>query len=123
MSDEVIKKYLDHYAEKEALQLTVQRKYDHSLVIPANREILSSLKAVWRHITEKTSILVIVVINSNNAGEEKDKRLFDELMKEGPKAKLKTGIYHVTKSSGPDLLIIDRFSKNMTINKPSPKAS
>ena len=117
MSNRLIKKYLDLYAEEEATQLTIDNNYDHSLIIPANRESSSALKSVWHRLPEQISLLVIIVINSSDADEESDKRLFESLTKLGLKTDLKAGMCLVNQKNAPDLLIIDRFSRNKTISK------
>ena len=116
MTNAIIQKYLAGYAEKEAAHLTIQKSYEHSLIIPAKRETSSSLKAVWSRIPKQASLLVIVVINSSKANEESETRLFDDLTKDKSKTELRKGIYFVAQANAPDLLIIDRFSENRTIS-------
>jgi len=116
MKTSVIEKYLDQYAEEEAQDLTLPASYDHSLVIPAHQETLSSLKAVWQNIPEHISLLVTIVVNSSKSSSNSEIRLFDDLMNEDQITELRPGTYLISKSAGPDLIIIDRFSEKRTIN-------
>ena len=115
MNTLAIEKYLDGHAEKEADDLYLPKNYDHSLVIPAHQETSSSLKAVWQNIPEHTSLLVTIVVNSSKPSNDSEIRLFDDLMNEGQITELRPGICLISQAAGPDLLVIDRFSKNRTI--------
>ena len=116
MTAAVVEKYLDRYAEPEAADLTLPGCYDHNLVIPAHQETSASLKAVWQKIPKQISLLVTIVVNSSKPSTESEIKLFDELMNAGPVTTLKPGICLLSLPMGPDLLLIDRFSENRTID-------
>ena len=115
-----VTKYLDRYAEAEAAIKLPGRHYDYSLVIPAFHEDQESVRKVWRGIKPGTSFLVILVVNSHVEEDHSARILIDGLTLNRRISQLTNQIQLVEKISGtlgPDLLIIDRYSRGYSIDK------
>ena len=127
----VVEKYLRVHAELDATNLSLPARkgnpisgqnsfqsstYQNGLVIPAHKESADSLLAVCQHIHDKTSLLVVIVINSSEAESEAETKLFGNLLALGSSRSINPGITLVEKKTGPDLLLIDRFSRGRTID-------
>ena len=109
----VYEKYLENYAEPETRQLG--RVYDHAVTIPAHQESAASLRATWSGLGSDISVLAIIVINSASAQDASAATLWDNLS--GSSQQVSPGISLVVTESGPDLLLIDKFSAGNLINK------
>ncbi len=127
----VVEKYLRVHAELDATNLSLPARkgnpisgqnsfqsptYQNGLVIPAHKESADSLLAVCQHIHDKTSLLVVIVINSSEAESEAETKLFGNLLALGSSRSINPGITLVEKKTGPDLFLIDRFSRGRTID-------
>ena len=127
----VVEKYLRVHAELDATNLSFPARkrnpisgqnslqsptYQNGLVIPAHRESADSLLAVCQRIHDKTSLLVVIVINSSEAESEAEAKLFRNLIALGSSRSINPDITLVEKKTGPDLLLIDRFSRGRTID-------
>jgi hypothetical protein len=118
--NEAITKYLDRYAEVEAAIKLPGRQYDYSLVIPAFNEDHQSVLKVWQQIKPGTSFLVILVVNSHVEEDHSARMLIDGLTSHQQISQLTDHAQLVEKTDGamgPDLLIIDRFSRGYSIDK------
>ncbi len=112
----VIEKYLSRYSEPETQDLSLPGNYEHCLVIPATQESADSLRSVWQDIPSSTSLLVIVVINAKDHENQSEAALLNNLLASGPSVSLKPGMFLVSQATGPDLLLIDRYSENRLID-------
>ena len=120
VQNETVSKYLDRYAEPEAAIKLPGRHYEHSLVIPAFHEDQESVRKVWRRIEPGTSFLVILVVNSNVEEDPSARMLIDGLTLNRQISQLTNQIQLVEKiggAEGPDLLVIDRYSRGYSIDK------
>ena len=120
VKNETVTKYLDRYAEPEAAIKLPGRHYEHSLVIPAFHENQESVRKVWRRIEPGTSFLVILVVNSNVEEDPSARMLIDGLTLNRQTSQLTNQIQLVEKiggAEGPDLLLIDRYSRGYSIDK------
>jgi hypothetical protein len=120
VKNETVTKYLDRYAEPEAAIKLPGRHYEHSLVIPAFHEDQESVRKVWRRIKPSTSFLVILVVNSNVEEDPSARMLIDGLTLNRQISQLTNQIQLVEKiggAEGPDLLVIDRYSRGYSIDK------
>lgn len=118
--NKAITKYLDRYAEMEAAIKLPGRHYDYSLVIPAFNEDHESVLKVWQQIEPGTSFLVILVVNSHIEEDHSARMLIDGLTSHQQLSQLTDQAQLVEKTegdTGPDLLIIDRFSRGYSIDK------
>lgn len=95
-----INKYLARYAEPEAARISVDRHYDHVLVIPAYAESAQQLRKVWQ--ATSGDFLVIIVVNCPDSGPDRQtENLADELKRHS--------------GHGQDILIVDRYSEGKRI--------
>ena len=120
VQNEAITKYLDRYAEAEAAIKLPGGRYDYSLVIPAFNEDHESVLKVWQQIKPGTSFLVILVVNSPVEEDHSARMLIDGLTSHQQMSQLTAQAQLVEKAgsaTGPDLLIIDRFSRGYSIDK------
>jgi glycosyltransferase involved in cell wall biosynthesis len=118
--NEAITKYLDRYAEVEATIELPGHHYDYSLVIPAFNEEHESVLKVWQQIEPGTSFLVILVVNSSVEEDHSASKLIDGLTNHQQMSQLTDQAQLIEKThgaTGPDLLIIDRFSRGYSIDK------
>ena len=118
--NETVTKYLDRYAEAEAVITLPGKRYAYSLVIPAFNEDHDSLIKVWRRIEPGASLLVILVVNSPVEGDPSARLLIEKLTSYQKTRQLTEQVQLIEKfgdATGPDLLIIDRFSPGYSINK------
>jgi hypothetical protein len=120
VQNKMVTKYLDRYAEPEAAIKLPGRHYEYSLVIPAFHEDQESVRKVWRRIEPGTSFLVILVVNSNVEEDPSAQMLIDGLTLNRQISQLTNQIQLVEKNGGaegPDLLVIDRYSRGYSIDK------
>ena len=118
--NETVTKYLDRYAEAEAVITLPGKRYAYSLVIPAFNEDHDSLIKVWRRIEPGASLLVILVVNSPVEGDPSARLLIEKLTSYQKTRQLTEQVQLIEKfgdATGPDILIIDRFSPGYSITK------
>ena len=116
MASAALAKYLSRYAEPETDDLHLSnRQYDFSLVIPAFQEDADRICRVWKSIPEATSFLVILVINARSAPDDPALRLVEELGRSHTEMETGNGLSLLKSPSGPDLLLVDRYSAGRTI--------
>ena len=118
--NETVTKYLDRYAEAEAAVTLPGKRYAYSLVIPAFNEDHDSVIKVWRRIKPGTSLLVILVVNSSVEGDPSARILIEKLTSFQKTGQLTEQVQLIEKfgdATGPDILIIDRFSPGYSITK------
>jgi len=118
--NETVTKYLDRYAEAEAAVTLPGKRYAYSLVIPAFNEDHDSVIKVWRRVKPGTSLLVILVVNSPVKGDPSARILIEKLTSFQKIRQLTEQVQLIEKfgdATGPDILIIDRFSPGYSITK------
>jgi len=118
--NETVTKYLDRYAEAEAAVTLPGKRYAYSLVIPAFNEDHDSVIKVWRRVKPGTSLLVILVVNSPVEGDPSARILIEKLTSFQKIRQLTEQVQLIEKfgdATGPDILIIDRFSPGYSITK------
>lgn len=138
MDDRVLEKYLAGYAEPEANAIfghdaifreNGQTTYEYCLTIPAYQESFEQLAQVWQDIEPQISCLIILVINSPSADEPWAHLLVNSLTESGGSSVTNgqnTLIRSLDGANGNDhqhpnidLLIVDRFSVNLTLPEKS----
>lgn len=115
-----ISKYLFDYAEP-GNTFTLDTHYRFSLVVPAHQENADQVVKVWRNIPGATSFLVILVINSDLACDPEAVRLAKEIVQGREHFSPADGLIFAASSrapgnNGPDILILDRYSRGNTID-------
>ena len=111
---DTIKKYLDHYAEPEAVTVEADEfdsTYGHVLVVPAYDEPLHQLLGVWRRI--RTKFLAIIVINAPETGHAGSKLLYNALQHQGHPRNINAKLLIVEADDGPDMLLVNRFDDHI----------
>ncbi|MFT7221626.1 MAG: hypothetical protein ACI8Z1_003248, partial [Candidatus Azotimanducaceae bacterium] len=134
MHDRVLEKYLSRYAEPEVHAIFGDNAlfkenggmtYDYCLTIPAYQETFEQLTRVWRDVDPQISCLIILVVNAPSADEPWAHQLVDSLRHSG-EIEAKDGNKTLIRSVGRadktghlqpniDLLIVDRFSGDLTL--------
>jgi len=98
--------YLANHVEAEVAHLQQLRlqHYNHSLVVPAHREILDDINNIWVH--KDPGLLIILVINSWDLLDEVSINLLTSLQHDASVAS--GNLFLVPQSKAPDLLVVDR---------------
>lgn len=111
-----IAKYLARYAEPEVTLLPdFSCHYDFTLVVPAYQEQADQIEAIWQLIPHETRFLVILVINSPAAPDESANSLMQDVIRGKSITPMGDRLTLALSESGPDLLIVDRFSEGLNI--------
>ncbi|MEX2488973.1 MAG: hypothetical protein WD356_05530 [Pseudomonadales bacterium] len=109
---EAVEKYLDGYAEPEAIATRgmVCRTYDYVLVIPACQERPLDLERVWQFISD--DLLVILVVNSPREHDHDTIALLRHIQSLWPATLEQENLgLHPTDSMNPDIFLVDRCTK------------
>ncbi len=114
-----ISKYLADYAEP-GNKFTLDSHYQFSLVVPAHQESADQVVNIWRNITPGTSFIVILVINSDLAEDPESARLAEAITQGRDHFSPADDLILATggpalANKGPDILILDRYSKGKNI--------
>jgi hypothetical protein len=98
--------YLANHAEAEVAHLQQLRlqHYNHSLVVPAHREIREDINKIWIH--KDPGLLIILVINSWDLLDEVSINLLTSLQHDA--SATSANLFLVPQIKAPDLLVVNR---------------
>lgn len=108
-----VSQYLTTYAEPEIRSLPeISTTYAHCLVIPAFNETWENLRNVWRELSEK--YLVILVVNAPDEGHSATLKLMKDVRSQAS-TQIRQGRCSYLQGK-PDILLVDRCSAGNTID-------
>jgi hypothetical protein len=107
---DIVKKYLETYAEPEGRNpIPLPAAYDFTLVVPCFEESPATVRRVWQNQPDNSAFLAIIVVNSQVPSPDWALELAGELGPDPRELAPNISIQKTEAGDAPDILIVDLY--------------